>query len=76
MRTRTRTARKVLCNEAIRRPIELVVTSSSSQSVSRAKQLRMGGAIEAAHASPDYVVEVPRDGHRHRCSYDLEADPS
>jgi hypothetical protein len=36
----------------------------------------MDGAIEAVPASPDYVLEVLRDSHRHQCSYDPEADPS
>jgi hypothetical protein len=36
----------------------------------------MGGATETVPASPDYVLEVLRDSHRHQCSYDPEADPS
>jgi hypothetical protein len=52
------------------------VTSASSQSVSRAQQLRTDRSIEAVPASPDYVLEVLRDSHRHQCSYDPEADLS
>jgi hypothetical protein len=36
----------------------------------------MDRSIEAVPASPDYVLEVLRDSHRHQCSYDPEADPS
>jgi hypothetical protein len=56
--------------------IGAAVTSASSQSVSRAQQLRMDKAIEAAAASPDYVLEVLRESHRHQCSFDPEADPT
>jgi hypothetical protein len=36
----------------------------------------MDKAIEAAAASPDYVLEVLRESHRHQCSFDPEADPT
>lgn len=36
----------------------------------------MDRAVEAIPGSPDYVLEVLRDSHRHQCSFDPEADPS
>ena len=36
----------------------------------------MDRAVEAVPASPDYVLEVLRESHRHQCSFDPEADPT
>lgn len=36
----------------------------------------MDRAVEAVPASPDYILEVLRDSHRHQCSFDPEADPT
>lgn len=36
----------------------------------------MERAVEAGPASPEYVLEVLRESHRHQCNVDPEADPT
>ena len=36
----------------------------------------MSRAVAETAASPEFVLEVLRDSHRHQCAYDPEADPS
>ena len=53
-----------------------MTASAFNQSVGRAQQLRAERAVETAPASPQYVLDVLCDSHRHQCSFDPEADPT